>query len=67
MKLVKLNLMSKNNVQNGFYLYRPIVMIDGNFFFCESIKTNSVINTVDNSQLKITRQIPVEFLAANGL
>jgi len=67
MKIAKLNLMSKNNVKNGFYLYRPIVIIDGKYFFCESIKSNSVLKTVDNSQLKITREIPSEFLKANGL
>jgi hypothetical protein len=67
MKIAKINLMSKNNVKNGFYLYRPIVEIDGKFYFCESIKTSSPMKDIDKYTLKVTREIPSEFYKANGL
>lgn len=65
--LVKTNLSSKNNVKNGFYLYCPIVEINGEYFYCESIKTKQPVKTFNSDELKITRQIPNEFLKANGI
>jgi hypothetical protein len=67
MKLVKLDLISKNNKKNGFYLYVPIVEKNGEFFWCESVKTNKPIKTLNQCELKINRKIPSQALKANGL
>jgi hypothetical protein len=67
MELIKLNLISKNNVRNGFYLYAPIVKVNGKYFFCESIKTTQPVKDFTAEQLTIKRQIPEQFLKANGL
>jgi len=69
MLLVKLQLFSKNNLKNGFYLYCPIVKIEDKFFWCKSIKTNRVTKTseINTKELQITREIPPEYYEANGL
>ena len=67
MELVKTNLISKNNTKNGFYLYAPIVKLNGEYFFCESIKTEQPVKGFPSSELTIKRQIPREFLQANGI
>jgi hypothetical protein len=67
MKVVKVNLISKNNKKNGFYLYRPIVEYNGDYYWCESIKANKAIKEFKETDLKIDRKIPTEFLNANGI
>ncbi|MFA5299493.1 MAG: hypothetical protein WC389_14990 [Lutibacter sp.] len=69
MQLVKLDLISKNNIKNGFYLYIPIVKIENCFYWCESLKVKTVLKPQDVSikDLKITRIIPKEFYKANEL
>jgi len=69
MKVIKTNLITKNNIKNGFYIYKPIVEVDGKFWFCESIKVSSPINenNIHDYQLKITREIQPEFYSANSL
>lgn len=69
MELIKLQLNTKNNKKNGFYLYTPIVKKDNLYYWCESIKTDKVLKPQDVSieDLKIRREIPKEFYAANGI
>lgn len=66
MKIVKLNLLTKNNKQNGFYVYSPIVKIDGKYYYCESIKSSSKLKISDINPV-IKRQIQPQFYAANGI
>jgi hypothetical protein len=65
MQLIKSNLISKNNKKTGVYLYKPIVKLNGLYFWCESIKTSKPTNQF--SDLKIQRQIPIEYYKANDL
>ncbi len=69
MTIVKVQLFSKNNKARGWYLYMPIVEVDGKYFRCESVKTFRVItkNDLNVADLKITREISPEYYAANGL
>jgi len=69
MNIVKIDLASKNNKQNGFYLYIPIVEVNGKYFWCESIKTNRVmtVKDIEPCSLFIKREIPQQFYKANGI
>lgn len=65
MQLIKTNLISKNNKKLGVYLYRPIVMVNGLYYWCKSIKCTKPTNHF--SDLVIDREIPKEFYKANNL
>lgn len=69
MELIKLDLISKNNIKNGFYLYIPIVKVENKYFWCESIKSKNTLKTdkVSITELKITKEIPEIFYKANGI
>ena len=67
MELVKTSLISKNNVKNGFYLYSPIVKIEGDYWFCDSIKTRQPVKDFPNNKLVPIRVIPREYWEANGI
>lgn len=58
-EIVRIELLTKNNIKNGFYLYRPIVKIDGINYACLSIKVNKVTvkNDIDLGSLKVTSKI----------
>ncbi len=68
-QIVKLDLMSKNNKQRGSYLYMPIVLIEGEYFRCKSIKSHFVIRKQDVSlsQIYPTSKILPEHYEVNGL
>lgn len=68
-QIVKLNLMSKNNKATGSYLYSPIVLINGDYFHCESLIKNKItkIKDLKNEEIKPTRIIKPEFLKSNGI
>lgn len=67
--IVKLDLISKNNLQRGSYHYSPIVKIGDDFYWCKSLITKSVIKAkdIDVNDLVIERIIPTMFHEANGL
>lgn len=67
MELVKMDLISKNNKKNNFYLYIPIVKKDNKFFKCKSIKSEQPIRTYPTDKLIITNEILPEFYKANRL
>jgi len=69
LKIFKLDLYSKNNKKNGFYLYTPIVFGGGSYYWCESIKSDKVLkaNEVNVYSLVIKREIPKEYYIANGI
>lgn len=69
MELIKLDLASKNNVQNGFYLYIPIVKVGGSYFRCNSIKSDKVLkaNDISIESLVISKEIEPKFYEANGI
>lgn len=69
LSLVKLNLMSKNNKRTGRYIYSPVVFLNGSYYFCESIKSGSVlrISDIDINKLVIIREIPMVYYMANGI
>lgn len=69
MTLFKLQLISKNNKRRGSYLYMPIVEDNGKYYFCESVKSSAVLNKkdVNISSIKVRREIPEQFYAANGI
>lgn len=69
MILVKLDLITKNNKQNGFYIYSPIVKIGESYHWCETIKSENILKlkNVDISKLIIKREIPKEYHIANCL
>lgn len=45
--LHSIQLATKNNKKNGFYLYIPIVKIGNDFYRCKSIKTKNIIKACD--------------------
>jgi len=69
MELIKLDLISKNNKKNGFYLYVPIVLIRGDYYRCNTIKSIVVLRKEDvNIDGMITTScISPEYYEANGL
>jgi hypothetical protein len=69
MNIVKIQLMSKNNLQRGSYLYSPIVEIDGKYYRCHSVKTTKPVSKkdIDIASLKISTEIKPESYKANGL
>lgn len=69
LKVYKLQLNSKNNRKNGFYLYTPIVYGGGSYYWCESIKSDKVLKVKDVNvySLVITREIPKEYYNANEI
>lgn len=69
MKVVKLQLMSKNNLQRGSYLYSPIIQVAGEYWRCSSIRSTGILKlkNVDVTECKISTKIRPESYAANGL
>lgn len=53
----------RNGKQIGFYLYRPIVKIKSEYYYCESIKTNTILKAKDVAihQLILQRKVEKEF------
>lgn len=69
MRIYKLQLISKNNLSRGSYLYMPIVEDGGKYFFCNSIKTAKVTRAAEIPLASITvrREIPAQYYEANGI
>lgn len=69
MRIIKLKNMVKNGKQLGFYLYMPIVAVNDEFFWCESIKSRTILKPkdIDVNNLVVKRLIPQEFHEPNGL
>jgi hypothetical protein len=68
-KIVKLHLYSKNNIKTGRYLYSPVAFFDGKYFYCDSLIKTSVtkISDIKDNEIVLTREIPQQFLKANGI
>lgn len=63
------NLMSKNNQQNGFYLYNVILKIGDKYFRSKSIKSDRVLNKKDINvkDLEIQSEIGEQYYEANNI
>ncbi len=69
MELIKLDLISRNNKQNGWYMYCPIVKSEGKYYRCKSIKSNCILKK-ENVNVKafiISSEITPEFYAINNI
>lgn len=69
--LFKLELISKNNIQRGCYLYSPIVRIGNDYFWCKMITSSTKIKASDINininEIVVQKIIPTEFHKANGI
>lgn len=68
-KIVKMHLYSKNNTKTGRYLYSPVALHQGKYYYCDSLIKTKVtkISDVKQNEIILTREIPEQFLKANGI
>ena len=69
MELIRLSLISINNVKNKVYFYSPIIKVDNKYFWCKSIKSNNIVKLKDIvlKDLEVKREIPEQFYEQNGI
>lgn len=69
MEIINIKNYVKNGSKLGFYLYIPVVKIDGVYWTCESIKSKTVLKkkTIDHNLIIPKRIIDPTFYEANGI
>lgn len=69
MEIHSVNLMSKNNKENGFYLYNVIFKIGDKYFRSKSIKSDRILSKKDinTKDLEIQSEIDEKYYDANNI
>lgn len=64
-----IKLISKNNKNDKRYLYLVIGVIEGVYYYCESILSDKPLkrDNINTSDVKIKREVLPDFYEANGI
>lgn len=65
--LISITLVSKNNVNNGFYLYMGVVRKGGKYYRASIPLQNKPCKLADITEYTITSEIKPEFYQANNI
>jgi len=67
MQLLTIKLMSKNSKRTGIYIYTGVAEKDGRYYYATIPRQSKPLRKQDITDFTLTREIPKEFHAANGI